>query len=317
MSITGRIKVIDENAVQDGPGVRSLIFLKGCHLRCKWCQNPELIRPEAEVWIVKFLCQTKRVPCKEQCKEACPTDAIKLDSEGVIEGIDRTKCIGAECAKCVTACPAGALQVVGYDITAEELHKGIAKFLPFYERSANGGVTLTGGEPLHQPEFASEVLKLCQEDGIHTAIESCLFAPYEDLWKVASHCNLILCDVKHMDDNKHKEGTGVSNKLILENFRRLNRDFKNDIVVRIPLIPGFNDDEDNVARTAEFLCPLEQVKGIDLLPFNPLPVAKYEALSTDWIFSGVKIQDEEYLNKLRGIVDKSCKRLRCTISGLW
>ena len=120
-----------------------------------------------------------------------------------------------------------------------------------------------------------------------------------------------------MDSKKHKEGTGVPNELILENFKKLNQDFKGDIVVRIPLIPGFNDDEENITRTVEFLYPLSQVKGLDLLPFNDLPIAKYEFLGKDWVYRGAKKQPREYLEKLKGIVDSYNGRFQCTIGGLW
>jgi len=166
-------------------------------------------------------------------------------------------------------------------------------------------VTITGGEPLYQAEFTAEVLRLCRTRGIHTAIESSLFAKYDDLRKVAEHCSLILCDVKHMDSEKHREGTGASNELILENLKRLNQDFNNDIVVRVPLIPGYNDDEDNINKTLEFLCALKRVKGVDLLPFNVFPTIK-----------GVETQPDEHIEKLREIAD-SYKSLRCSVGGLW
>lgn len=309
MSVSGLIKVVEESGVQDGPGLRSVVFLKGCALRCKWCQNPELIDFRPEIWFHKDHCQK----CGA-CKEVCPAGAIALDSED--KRIIRGKCLGFECRKCVEACPNDTYEVVGFRITAEDLYKHVEKFKPFYDRSDRGGVTLTGGDPLHQPEFTAEVLRLCQENHIHTAIESSLYAPYENLGKIAMYCNIILCDIKHMDSSKHKEGTGVSNELILENFKRLEREYEGEIVVRIPLIPGYSDDEDNVVRTLEFLYPLKRVKGVDLLPFNIFPIAKYKALFLDWEYEGVKRQSDEHLNKLKGIVD-SYKRFSCTISGLW
>ena len=302
------IHKVDEYAVHDGPGGRALVFLKGCHLRCKWCQNPELINPDPEIMII----HGDRCVFCHQCEKVCPVDAVRLERIG---RIDREKCLGASCGKCVEVCPQEVYEVIGYKTTPEELYQHVAKYKMFYNKG--GGVTLSGGDPLFHPEFSAAVLRLCQEGHIHTAIETALYAPYETLWKVAKYCNLILCDIKHMDSKKHKEGTGVPNEVILDNFQKLNRDFKGDIVVRIPLIPGFNDDEENIARTAEFLHLLPQIKGIDLLPFNDLPVAKYESLGKEWVYRGAKKQPAEYLAKLKGIVDSYNGRFRCTIGGLW
>jgi len=310
MSVKGIIKNVDEYAVHDGPGARSLVFIKGCFLRCKWCQNPELLDPRPEIWFQKHRC----VGCGK-CQEACPAGAIDLQAE---KRIDRTKCRGVECAGCVEVCPAKAYEIVGYEITADELHKWIAKYKWFYDNSKNrkGGVTLSGGEPLYQPEFSAEVLRLCQENSIHTCVESCLYQRYELLWKIVSKCDLLICDVKHMDSKKHKEGTGVSNELILETLKRLCDDYRGEIYVHIPLIPGYNDNKENVAQTLEFLHPLKQVVGVDLLPFNIFPAAKYEALSQDWELEGVKTQTHDYLEKLKRIVD-SYNRFQCTIGGKW
>lgn len=308
MSVKAYIKEIEEGAVHDGPGNRSLVFLKGCALRCKWCQNPELLDPRPQIWFDKIFCKG----CG-QCYEICPADAINMTSR---HRIDTEKCLGISCGKCVKVCPENALKTVGYEITAQDLFKQLAKYVMFYDGSG-GGITLTGGDPLFLPEFSSEVLRLCQEDEIHTAIETSLYSSYDNLWKVAQYCDLILCDIKHMDSRKHREGTGVPNELIHENLKRLNSDYKNDIYVRIPLIPGFNDDAENISRTAKFLNPLKQVKGIDLLPFNMLPLVKYEALSQDWIYGGNKRQSDEYLAELKAIVDSYNNRFRCAVGGLW
>ena len=307
MSTKAIIKTIDEYAVHDGPGTRALVFLKGCALHCKWCQNPELIKFEPEIWFHKALCKG----CGK-CKDVCPVNAINLELD--INRIDKEKCLGVDCRKCVEVCPSNALQVVGYEITAEELWRQLAKYKPFYQGSG-GGITLSGGDPLHLPDFSAEVLELCQKDNIDTAIETSLYGSYENLWKIARYCDLILTDIKHMDNEKHKEGTGVPNELILENFKRLNEDFKGDIVVRVPLIPGFNDDEENIRKTAEFLAPLERIKGIDLLPFNVFPIAKYEALGIDWVYKGVQKQSDKHLSRLCEIV-KSYKA-HCTVGGMW
>ncbi|MBC2724169.1 MAG: glycyl-radical enzyme activating protein [Desulfosporosinus sp.] len=307
MSTKAIIKVIDEYAVHDGPGARALVFLKGCNLHCKWCQNPELIKFKPEIWFHKALCKG----CGK-CQDVCPVNAINLEED--IKRIDKEKCLGVDCSKCVEVCPSNALQVVGYEITAEELWRQLAKYKCFYQGSG-GGITLSGGDPLHLPDFSAEVLGLCQKDNINTAIETSLYGSYKNLWKIAKYCDLILTDIKHMDSEKHKEGTGVSNELILENFKKLNKNFKGEIVVRVPLIPGYNDDEENIRKTAEFLAPLERIKGIDLLPFNVFPIAKFKALGIDWVYKGVQKQSDKHLSRLYEIV-KSYKA-HCTVGGMW
>ena len=309
MSSTGIIKTIDEYAVHDGPGNRSLVFLKGCKLRCKWCQNPELQSFEPEIWFHSVKC-TK---CG-RCMEVCPVGAIDLRKD--VGRIDRNKCLGVECSKCVVACPAKAYEIVGFEISAEELYERVAKYKCFYGQ--RGGVTLTGGEPLHLPDFTAEVLKLCHDDGIHTAIETSLYCDYETLLKVVEHCDLIMCDIKHMNSEKHKEGTGVPNELILENLEKLDKDFKGEIVVRVPLIPGYNDYEENISATVKFLNTLKNIKGMDLLPFNVFPVTKYSALGRDWSeYKRLEKQSEEYLSEICDLVKSYGSGLRCTIGGLW
>jgi pyruvate formate lyase activating enzyme len=197
-----------------------------------------------------------------------------------------------------------------------DLWRKLAQFKPFYQQQSGGGVTLTGGEPLHHPEFSAEVLELCQMDHIHTAMESSLSTPWQQVWKVASHCDLIMADIKHMNSERHKWGTGIPNEQILSNFKQLNEEFQPRIVVRIPLIPGFNADEENLVKPAKFIAPLERVEGLDLLPFNIYPVSKYEALGEHWMYNGVEKQSDEYLQRLYELAVRHFNR-HCTIGGAW
>lgn len=302
----GVVKAIEQFAVHDGPGMRLIVFLKGCMLRCKWCQNPETINPKLEVWF-------KKIACKDagDCVEACPQDAITMDKENKII---RDKC--DQCLKCAVVCKAKAIEIVGAYMTVDELFKEINKYKFFYSRSKNGGVTISGGDPLFQLDYTVEVLEQCQNAGIHTAIETSLYSKYENLWKLASVCDQIICDVKHMDSTKHKEGTGVPNELILENLKKLNEDYKKNIAVHVPLIPGYNDDDDNIRKTLDFLVPLQQVKNVDLLPFNSLAVGKYLAMGIDWEFERVERQSREFLENLKTIAD-SYDRFTVSVGGLW
>ncbi len=309
MPQTAVIKAIDEYAVHDGAGCRSLVFLKGCSLRCKWCQNPENQGFEPELWFHQSLCTHCGL-----CARICPAGALNLDDD--LNRIDKKKCLGTDCAKCVAVCPKKSYKIAGYSISAPDLWRKLSQFKPFYQQHSGGGVTLTGGEPLHHADFAAEVLELCQEDSINTAIETSLYAPWDQVWKVVSHCDFIMADIKHMDSAKHQWGTGVPNEQILENFRQLNREYAHRIVIRIPLIPGFNDDEDNIIKTAQFIAPLSKIEGLDLLPFNVYPVAKYEALGENWYYKGVPKQSDAYLKKLYELAVKYSGK-HCTLGGTW
>lgn len=304
-TIKGLICNIQDYSVHDGCGLRSIVFLKGCPLRCAWCQNPECINSKPEVIFRPQLC----IDCKK-CFEVCPEDALldTLDSR-----IDRNKCTG--CLKCVEVCPSAALKKVGTVMTSEEVIKEILQYKAFYDASENGGVTFSGGEPLFQVEFIKDLLKKCKSYGLHVAMETCLYADTEIIMDIISYLDLLLCDIKHMDEAKHKEGTGVSNRLILDNLKKIcQQENRPECVIRIPLIPGYNDDEENIEKTAVFVKSLG-IKQIDLLPFNDLAGAKYRELNQNWPYADTKQQPPEVLDKLAKIIEK--QGLTVTIGGLW
>jgi len=305
-NISGLISDIQNFVVHDGPGLRVIVFLKGCSLTCRWCQNPECINFFPEVAFHWQNC----LGCMK-CSEICPIPGAII--EGEKQRIDRNKC--TRCMRCVDVCPGRALQKVGELISAEKLLDKILRYRPFFDRSGKGGVTLSGGEPLFQPKFSLTFLRLCHENGVNTAVETSGFAQYKIFLKVVKSVDLILYDIKHMDDVAHKVGTGRSNKLILNNLSRFCQDTDTEVVVRIPLIPGYNDDYENIRKTAEFVASLKRIKQLDLLPFNQLASAKYAAMGIYWQYKNTKQQPKKQLAKLQNIVE-ACG-LETNIGGLW
>ncbi|MBA7502805.1 Benzylsuccinate synthase activating enzyme [subsurface metagenome] len=303
---SGWVTNLQDFVVHDGPGLRILIFFKGCPLRCRWCQNPESLAPFPEIEFHSSLC----LGCLK-CLEVCPIPgAIIEDKE---QRIDRSKCIS--CMACVDTCLGTALRSVGEWMSVEQVLERIVRYKPFFDRSDRGGVTLSGGEPTFQPEFTLELLKSCREIGIHTVVETCGYTNYETLKRVAQNVDLLIYDIKHMDEVSHITGTGVSNCLILKNLRRLCKEADTDIVVHIPLIPGFNDDDENVTKTAEFVGSLKKIRHIDLLPFNELPSGKYKAMGLDWGYAEVRRQSPERLTELQDMLQSY--GLEVNIGGLW
>jgi pyruvate formate lyase activating enzyme len=261
---TGIIFDIKRYAIHDGPGIRTTVFMKGCPLACRWCHNPEGIDPAPFLAYKKERC----IRCG-QCVESCPEQALRLEPEGV--AFSGPPC--THCFTCTEICPCEAREKVGRKVTARELFSEIQKDVPFYDTSG-GGVTFSGGEPLMQAEFLIEMLKLCGDEHIHRAVDTSGYANCETLMAVAGHSDLFLYDLKIMDANKHEKFTGVSNRLILDNLVRLARE-KIDLIVRIPLIPGVNDDVKNLDRTGSFLNRLPGVEKVHILPYHDFQKAKY------------------------------------------
>lgn len=304
--LEGLITNIQDFSVHDGCGIRVIVFLKGCGMRCRWCQNPESIEPGPEVAFRPRLC----INCN-RCKEVCPVDAIISNKNGKI---DRNLC--NNCLKCTEACPTTALIKVGKSMSVRKVINKVKSYSAFFKASDNGGVTLSGGDPLYQWKFSSELIKAFRENEIHVAIETAGYANYDIFKKVTKNINLLLYDIKHINSEKHKAGTGVTNEIILDNLKKIRKEKKDlECVIRIPLIPGFNDDEENVTKTAEFVNSLG-IKQIDLLPFNELPGAKYKEIGKgQWEFFSLKRQTEGYLNRLANNIRKI--GLNVTIGGLW
>jgi pyruvate formate lyase activating enzyme len=247
-----------------------------------------MVNPSKEVWYTTQLCTN----CG-RCIGICPTKAIKGYHDDRV--IDRNACIAnTGCRKCVEICPNNAMGVVGTDMTVEDVAKDVRKDAIFYMRSG-GGTCISGGEPSLQADFAAEFLKECQDHALSTSIETCSYANWDTLSKVAQYADTILTDIKHMDPVKHKEGTGVSNELILENISKLAKLGK-DIRIRLPLIPGYNDSEDNLRKTAEFMVA-NNLKYIDLLAYHSFAENKYKKLGEKFETAEVKEPSAEDMAK--------------------
>ena len=271
MSATrGLVAEIQKYSLQDGPGIRSTVFLKGCPLHCGWCHNPEMISPKQLVWVNPRTC----VKCGV-CIENCPEHAVS----GFMEErqVDRDKCSAHKgCTKCVDICPTHSIETVGQWMTADEVTKILLKYQAFYRR-AGGGVCISGGEPTLQPEFVLELLERLKAEYVNVSMETCAYSKWDTLAAYAPYVDLFLIDIKHMDPEKHKLATGVSNELILENIAKLSEMGKK-IRIRTPIIPGFNDSVDNLRKQAAFMIA-HKVYRIDLLPFHLFGEFKYKRLN--------------------------------------
>ena len=261
---TGFIFDIKRYAIHDGPGIRTTVFMKGCPMACRWCHNPEGIEPTPFLAYRKERC----IRCGA-CVESCPEQALRLESEGVVPSGSLCK----NCFTCTEICPAEAREKVGREVTASELLGEIQKDIPFYDTSG-GGVTFSGGEPLLQAEFLIELLKLCGHEHIHRAVDTSGHASRETLMSVAEHTDLFLYDLKMADSDKHEKYTGVSNHLIPDNLSHLARE-KVYLIIRLPLIPGVNDDVASLDRIGLFLDRLPGVEKVHILPYHDFQKTKY------------------------------------------
>jgi pyruvate formate lyase activating enzyme len=288
----GLIFNIQKFSLHDGPGIRTTVFLKGCPLSCKWCSNPESIKSYPEIMDYSIKC----VGCGK-CQEACPLGAIIVDD--TVRRIDRTKCTLCASMECVKACSAGGKEQVGRYISVEEAVKEIEKDVPFYKNSG-GGVTFSGGEPLLQWKFVQQALKQCREKGIHTVLDTCGHAPWSAFEEVLDYVDLVLYDIKHMDAGIHKEGTGVTNELILANAAKVANRVRTWL--RVPVIPDYNDSKSTIERLAKLGAELK-VEKISLLPYHGWGHQKYERLGLDYPLEGTTPPTEEMIQEFKGIIE--------------
>ena len=265
--VRGRVARISRGSVHDGPGVRTVVFLKGCPLRCCWCHSPETQAGPAEVWLLKDRC----IACGA-CLTVCPRSAAGRDRNGPV--IDRSRC--TRCGRCADSCPTGAREIVGHLLDIDTVMDAVRRDVPFFDASS-GGVTVSGGEPLAQAEFALALLERCRAEGIHTAIETCGHVSREALQRALQFAPLFLYDLKLADARRHQAATGVSNETIIENLRTIAAQGA-DIIVRFPLVPGVTDSNDNLKGIAA-LAASAGVRRIEVLPYHRAGLAKYARLN--------------------------------------
>lgn len=276
---TGLVFNVQRFSIHDGPGIRTTVFLKGCPLRCFWCHNPEGVYPRLEVQFHSSRC----IGCGE-CARICPPGAQELLPSGE-RVYHRERCI--TCGECVEACFAESLQITGREVSVYGLLREILADRVFYETSG-GGLTLSGGEPMLQPEFSLALLAACKAEGLQTAIESTLLCRWELIEAALPLTDLFMVDIKHLDDAKHRAATGVSNRPILENIARLARTGK-PVIFRTPVVPGVNDTPAEVGAIAAFIAGLAHnrpggLEGLsyELLAFHRLAEEKYHSLGLEY-----------------------------------
>lgn len=291
---------ITRMTIHNGPGMRTLILFKGCPLHCIWCSTPESQKSEPELGVYPMKC----IRCGD-CIPVCPTKAISLP-DGKLT-VNRSLC--NVCGKCVEVCNAKALEILGHRMTIGQLVTEVKKDEIVYKYS-HGGVTISGGEPLFDTEFALNLLKAFKAEGINTGVDSCGQIPWRGLEPTLPYVDFFLWDIKHMDPEQHKKLTGVSNEVILSNAKAVAaRGIP--LYIRIPLIPGYNDSEENIRATCEFSLGLASVVQVDIMPLHHLGKARYDSLDRAYPIAGLALYTDEKVQEIKSLVESY--GLKCAI----
>jgi len=288
---SGVIFDIKKYSINDGPGIRTTVFFKGCPLSCQWCHNPESQLPHPQLIFRAARC----LRCGA-CVEVCPREAIECRDGDFITRWN----VCDNCGTCAETCYPGAREILGYEIAPTELLREIERDLPFFDQSG-GGVTFSGGEPLMQPDFLAEILEMCRERDIHTALDTSGAAPWPVIEKLLPYVSLFLFDLKCMDSFQHTQFTGVPNDEILSNLRLISQNGAR-IIIRIPLIPGLNDDEENLSASAKFLVNLPHLEGVELLAYHEIAQSKYNGLGMRYCLANLLPPTQEKMEQARLIL---------------
>lgn len=287
MLLSATITNISRCSLHDGPGIRTVVYFKGCPLRCRWCHNPETLSPRPQLLYLP----TKCICCGE-CIKVCPEHHTVSDGKMKLL---RDGC--SACGRCAEVCPTGALTLAGEQKSVSEIMDEIKKDAHYY-KSSGGGVTFSGGECLLHPEFVFELAKTCREEGIHTAVETALFVPWENVERVLPYVDLFFADLKIADSEKHKKFTGQPNELIIENLKKLSQSAK-ELIVRIPVIPSVNDSDGDIAEFAGILKTLgSSLKYVELLKYNNLAKSKYDIAGMTYESFADEPQTDERMKSL-------------------
>jgi pyruvate formate lyase activating enzyme len=282
--LDGVITEIQRFSVHDGPGIRTTVFFKGCPMRCKWCHNPETLSIKPQIAFYKERC----IRCGA-CSSVCPVGAHKADGTK-----DFSNCL--ICGACARACQTNAIAIAGKKIAVEAVVAEVLKDKPYYEET-EGGATLSGGEFALQAEFALELIEALKREEIHVAVETGLGVPWSGLAPLLELIDLAIADIKVFDDDSHKKWTGVSNRRILENARKLLESGK-PVIIRTPVIPGANDSEDEIAKIASFLKGYKNLVYYELLPYNPIGEDKYNRFGMPFALKGLARPEKAQMAKL-------------------
>ena len=291
MNAEAEITDIQRFSVHDGTGIRTLVFFKGCPLRCIWCHNPETQRKQPQLFCIESKC----IHCGA-CILACPKQAVSVKGEEIVT--DRISCV--ECGECVKVCFSGARKIVGRKYTVEEVIEKVLQDEVFYKYSG-GGVTLSGGDPVAHIEFACELLLRLKQLGIHTAIETCGVCCEEDFTRLLENVDLVLFDLKHTDTEMHKKYTGSGNELPLKNLEVIKK-MQKPLIIRVPLIPNFNDNEKNLRNTAKYALKFGAYQ-VHLLPFHQLGESKWKSLDRHYLLAGKDEPSPDILKRARSIFE--------------
>jgi len=300
----GKIFNIQRFSIHDGPGIRTIVFMKGCPLRCLWCSNPESQKLNDEIVYLKSSCRK----CKN-CELVCKRKAIAVEENRV--AINRKIC--NNCGECIQVCPNRALKKIGEEYTVEEVINEIEKDRAFYVRSG-GGVTFSGGEPFFQPSFLLSLLRKCHLNGFHTCVETSGYQQWEIIRELLGEIDLVLYDIKEIDTQKHIKFTGVDNKLITENAKKI-ANYGVPLVIRIPIIPNLNVDSDSISRFGQFIKELKNIKGIVLVPYHKYGVSKYESLGRNYSLKDIDPPSKECLKKIKESLESYNLNVKIQIGG--